>query len=201
MEEPRWTLDELTERVGAALAVDYPGQPSGRVRDLPDRRAIRWYTTIGLVDRPVAHRGRTALYGPRHLLQLVAVKRLQARGLPLVAIQQELAGATDAQLARVARLPAGAPAPAAAGDGGTPSSRVPAGPAAPVAARRVAAGPAGAVTSLRGVRLGGGTTLLLEPGRELDAADVQAILDAAGPLVATLRARGLDGAGARREHP
>jgi DNA-binding transcriptional MerR regulator len=237
MEEPRWTLDELAGRVGAALAVDYPGQPSGRVRDLPDRRAIRWYTTIGLVDRPVAHRGRTALYGPRHLLQLVAVKRLQARGLPLVAIQQELAGATDAQLARVARLP-GAPGPsavtAAAADGGTPSSRVPARPAAPVAARRAAAGPArraafwreppsagsvapagpgaagaiadpagpaGAVTSLRGVRLGGGATLLLEPGRELDAADVQAILDAAGPLVATLRARGLDGAGARREHP
>ena len=238
MEEPRWTLDELTERVGAALAVDYPGQPSGRVRDLPDRRAIRWYTTIGLVDRPVAHRGRTALYGPRHLLQLAAVKRLQARGLPLVAIQQELAGATDAQLARVARLPAATPGPSAAtaADGGTPSSLVPARPAAPVAARRVAAGPArraafwreppsagsvapagpgaagapadpagpaaaGAVTSLRGVRLGGGATLLLEPGRELAAADVKAILDAAGPLVATLRARGLDGAGARREHP
>ena len=238
MEEPRWNLDELAGRVGAALAVDYPGQPSGRVRDLPDRRAIRWYTTIGLVDRPVAHRGRTALYGPRHLLQLVAVKRLQARGLPLVAIQQELAGATDAQLARVARLPAATPAPSAApsaaADGGTPSSQVPARPAAPVATRRAAAGPArraafwreppsagsvapagpgaagaiadpagpaGAVTSLRGVRLGGGATLLLEPGRELDAADVQAILDAAGPLVATLRARGLDGAGARREHP
>jgi hypothetical protein len=238
MEEPRWTLDELAGRVGAALAVDYPGQPSGRVRDLPDRRAIRWYTTIGLVDRPVAHRGRTALYGPRHLLQLVAVKRLQARGLPLVAIQQELAGATDAQLARVARLPAATPGPSAAtaADGGTPSSLVPARPAAPVAARRVAAGPArraafwreppsagsvapagpgaagtpadpagpaaaGAVTSLRGVRLGGGATLLLEPGRELAAADVKAILDAAGPLVATLRARGLDGAGARREHP
>jgi DNA-binding transcriptional MerR regulator len=106
MEEPRWTLDELAERVDTALAVDYHGQPSGRVRAVPDRRAIRWYTTIGLIDRPVAHRGRTALYGPRHLLQLVAVKRLQASGLPLVSIQQELAGATDTQLARVARLPA-----------------------------------------------------------------------------------------------
>src|SRR5919107_1546616 len=114
MEEPRWTLDELAERVDAALAVDYAGQPSGRVRDVPDRRAIRWYTTIGLVDRPLAHRGRTALYGPRHLLQLVAVKRLQAGGLPLVAIQQELAGATDAQLARVARLPAASEPPLAA---------------------------------------------------------------------------------------
>jgi DNA-binding transcriptional MerR regulator len=237
MEEPRWTLDELAGRVGAALSVDYPGQPSGRVRDLPDRRAIRWYTTIGLVDRPVAHRGRTALYGPRHLLQLVAVKRLQARGLPLVAIQQELAGATDAQLARVASLPGATPVPAAAAalDGGSPSRRAPAGPAAP-ATRRAAAGPArraafwreppsaglaaaggtgaagatadpagvtdaGAVASLRGVRLGGGATLLLEPGRELDAADVQAVLDAAGPLVAALRARGLDGAETRREHP
>src|SRR5919199_3648174 len=105
MEEQRWTLDELAERVDAALAVDYPGQPSGRVRDVPDRRAIRWYTTIGLIDRPLAPRGRTALYTPRHLLQLVAVKRLQARGMPLVAIQQQLAGATDSQLERVARPP------------------------------------------------------------------------------------------------
>ena len=124
-----------------ALAVDYHGQPSGRVRAVPDRRAIRWYTTIGLIDRPVAHRGRTALYGPRHLLQLVAVKRLQAKGLPLVAIQQELAGATDSQLARVARLPVGArptvpsgPVPAVAvPDGGDP-------PAGRVPDRREAAG-------------------------------------------------------------
>ncbi len=113
MDEPRWTLDELAERVDVALAVDYAGPPSARVRAVPDRRAIRWYTTIGLIDRPVAHRGRTALYGPRHLLQLVAVKRLQARGLPLVAIQQELAGATDTQLARVARLPGGPARPSA----------------------------------------------------------------------------------------
>src|SRR5215212_5888763 len=127
MHEPRWTLDALAERPDTALPVDYSGPPSGRVRAVPDRRAIRWYTTIGLVDRPVAHRGRTALYGPRHLLQLVAVKRLQARGLPLVAIQQELAGATDTELGRVARLPAAvgvvplmgpeAPAPSNVGTG------------------------------------------------------------------------------------
>jgi hypothetical protein len=112
MTEANWTLDELTERVGAALSVGYDGQPSGRVRDLPDQRAIRWYTTIGLVDRPAAMRGRTAMYGSRHLLQLVAIKRLQARGRSLVAIQAELAGATDTQLARVAQL---AEAPVARG--------------------------------------------------------------------------------------
>ena len=249
MQEPRWTLDELAERVDLALAVDYHGQPSGRVRAVPDRRAIRWYTTIGLIDRPVAHRGRTALYGPRHLLQLVAVKRLQARGLPLVAIQQELAGATDSQLARVARLPLDArptvlpgPVPAVVvpdgGDpptgrvadrraaAGTPRSAAPAQP--PAVAPRVAGGTArrasfwrdrpvaaftapaaeaatdaaeateapeisGAPATLQGVRLGAGATLLLEPGRELAAADLDAILAAAGPLLAVLRDRGLDG--------
>jgi hypothetical protein len=101
----RWTLDQLAERVGAALSVDYDGQASGRVREVPDQRAIRYYTTIGLVDRPAAMRGRTALYARRHLLQLVAIKRLQARGLSLAGIQRELAGATDAQLERVARVP------------------------------------------------------------------------------------------------
>jgi hypothetical protein len=242
MQEPRWTLDELAERVDLALAVDYQGQPSGRVRAVPDRRAIRWYTTIGLIDRPVAHRGRTALYGPRHLLQLVAVKRLQAKGLPLVAIQQELAGATDSQLARVARLPSDArptvpsgPVPAVAvpdggdpptgrvpgrrGSAGTPRSAAPAQPPAvapgvadvtarrasfwrdrPVAAATGPARPTGlgrrGPATLRGVRLGAGATLLLEPGRELAAADLDAILAAAGPLLAVLRDRGLDG-GAR----
>jgi MerR HTH family regulatory protein len=101
----RWTLDQLAERVGAALSVDYDGQASGRIREVPDQRAIRYYTTIGLVDRPAAMRGRTALYARRHLLQLVAIKRLQARGLSLARIQRELAGATDAQLERVARVP------------------------------------------------------------------------------------------------
>jgi DNA-binding transcriptional MerR regulator len=245
MEEPRWTLDELAERVDAALAVDYHGQPSGRVRAVPDRRAIRWYTTIGLIDRPVAHRGRTALYGPRHLLQLVAVKRLQAKGLPLVAIQQELAGATDTRLARVARIPVGLRPPAraepasvaAAPDGDDRSGRVstepdPLAPAAPTtahpqavaarvtgaAARRAgfwrerpaafsaaapeavqpdATGPAApaspGVATLQGVRLGDGATLLLEPVRDLDAADLDAIRDAARPLLAALRDRGLGG--------
>jgi DNA-binding transcriptional MerR regulator len=105
MNKALWTLDELAERVDAALSVGYDGQASGRVREVPDQRAIRYYTTLGLVDRPVARRGSTALYGPRHLLQLVAIKKLQARGLPLARIQVELAGATDQQLERIARVP------------------------------------------------------------------------------------------------
>jgi DNA-binding transcriptional MerR regulator len=100
-----WTMDELVERVRRALAAEYPGAPNGRVRDVPDRRAIRWYTTTGMVDRPLGMRGRTALYGPRHLLQIVAVKRRQAQGRSLAEIQAELAGTGDDELRALARVP------------------------------------------------------------------------------------------------
>lgn len=101
-----WTLDELTGLVETALSVDYDGAATARVRDVPDQRAIRWYVTRGLVDRPAGSRGRVALYGRRHLLQLVAIKRRQADGRSLSDIQAELTGATDQALATVARLPA-----------------------------------------------------------------------------------------------
>lgn len=105
MDTTDWTLDELAQRVGEALAADAVRAPNGRVRERPDGRAIRWYATIGLVDRPFTGQGRSARYGPRHLLQLVAVKRLQALGRSLAEIQAELAGATDATLSRIAELP------------------------------------------------------------------------------------------------
>jgi len=98
-------MDELVERVREALAAEYPGAPNGRVRDVPDRRVIRWYTTIGLVDRPLGMRGRTALYGPRHLQQLVAIKRAQADGQSLAQIQADFAWLTPAQLTDASRVP------------------------------------------------------------------------------------------------
>jgi hypothetical protein len=51
-------------------------------------------------------RGRKAFYGRRHLVQLVAVKRLQSRGMSLAEVQQALAGIDDRALAELASLPA-----------------------------------------------------------------------------------------------
>lgn len=96
MDEPGWTLDELARRADRALAVEDVRAPNGR--------AIRWYAMKGLVDRPSIGPGHAARYGERHLLQLVAVKRLQARGMTLAEIQRELAGATEETLRRVADL-------------------------------------------------------------------------------------------------
>ncbi|MBN6057047.1 MerR family transcriptional regulator [Nonomuraea sp. RK-328] len=95
--EETWTIGELAERAAGLLRAGGPNG-NGRVREVPGERLIRWYTTIGLVDPPLSRRGRIARYGRRHLLQLVAVKRLQAAGLSIADIQVALAGATDAML-------------------------------------------------------------------------------------------------------
>lgn len=48
-------------------------------------RTVRLYATQGLIDRP-AREGRHAVYGRRHLLQLVLIRALARRGLSLSAI-------------------------------------------------------------------------------------------------------------------
>jgi DNA-binding transcriptional MerR regulator len=98
------TIAELADVLGQALGADYNGVRNGRVRHLPDARTIRWYQTLGVVDRPTVFRGRTALYARRHVLQLAAIKKLQAAGIPLSDIQRGLAGRTDAELARAAGI-------------------------------------------------------------------------------------------------
>jgi len=97
------TLPQLAQ--AAARVVSGVDQASGRVREVPDVRTIRYYTTLGLLDRAAEMRGRTALYGERHLFQLVAIKRLQAEGLTLENIQQRLLGITADALGALARVP------------------------------------------------------------------------------------------------
>ncbi|HMP17533.1 MAG TPA: helix-turn-helix domain-containing protein, partial [Gemmatales bacterium] len=93
-----WTLAELTAEVALHLSQEGTRQTSGRVNDVPDQRTIRYYPTKGLLSPPVTFRGRTALYSHIHLYQLLAIKRLQAKGLPLVEVQQRLLGAEEHQL-------------------------------------------------------------------------------------------------------
>jgi hypothetical protein len=199
--EPLWTLDELGAQVALALSVDYEGSASGRVRDIPDPRTIRYYTTLGLVDRPAEMRGRTALYRQRHLMQLVAIKRLQARGLTLVQIQEKLLGITAAALARLAKLPGDvelgeSALPPAASETETAEAfwkRTPAEPASPA--------PAAAPVSLKGIQLDENAALLLAAARTVEPDDIEAIRAAALPLLKLLRTRRLLTSAEEREQP
>jgi DNA-binding transcriptional MerR regulator len=293
-----WTIGELAEHAARALRAGAPAPVNGRVRDVPGARLIRWYMTIGLVDPPLTRRGRIAQYGRRHLLQLVAIKRLQAAGHSIAQIQAALTGATNRMLEAAALLtdaplpggssagtfladgpPTGSPraddpptgsfegsSPATSGDlpvgplaggplagdpaandaeaadaqgngllaalaadapgldgvaegaaargrfwaerpsggGGGEAARPVAGPGAETHAGSVGgsgAKPSGGPDAepvggsragvIAGVRLGKGVRLVLDTGRTPSAEDVQAVLAAAGPLLAVLKERKL----------
>jgi DNA-binding transcriptional MerR regulator len=198
MNDELWTIEQLPDQVAALLAHNYEGQSNGRVRELPNGRTIRWYTTIGLVDRPAAMRGRTALYGRRHLLQLAAVKKLQSAGRTLAEIQEMLLGATDRRLAELADLPPldinfrpvpvtvskdfwrrtahGRSTAAAQTDGDGVEAR-----AADTVAKAV-----------HGIRIGDSVTVLLDSAtRAPDADELAAIESAAAPLLELLGRLGL----------
>jgi DNA-binding transcriptional MerR regulator len=193
VEGSTWTIAELTELAAEALAAagpaltgpdGAPARANGRVRDIPTERLIRWYATVGLVDPPLSRQGRVAQYGPRHLLQLVAVKRRQAEGRSLARIQAELAGATDETLAAIAAIPR--PQLAPAGTAPSPARFWARRPDQPPPA---AASPAGLI---HGVRLAPGVTLMLEDaGHEPSPAELAEIVDAARPLLRELASRGL----------
>ncbi len=204
--EDTWTIGELAARAAEALAADQPRQSSGRVREMPNDRLIRWYSTVGLVDPPLSRTGRIARYGRRHLLQLVAVKRRQSEGGSLSDIQAELLGATNAYLESVARLPVPAAASAAAALA-APSAQsahdekfwlrrparmtAEAGNGQPQAANAPA--PVPAPDLVHGVRLAPGVLLVLDPDHiaalRLDAAELR---QAAEPLLQALAAARID---------
>src|SRR3954465_12895061 len=95
-----WTLSELVAEVAARIAA-LPAPRNGQVRAVPDDRTIRYYVTLGLLDRPSAMRGRTALYGPRHAAQAIAIKRPHTMGRSLAEIQALWPTLDDPTLARM----------------------------------------------------------------------------------------------------
>lgn len=92
-------LEELSAEVGRLLEEKglLAAQADGRVAAAPDGRTVRYYGTLGLVDRPTIVE-REARYGRRHVLQLVAIKALQAQGLPLSEVQARLYGRSNSEL-------------------------------------------------------------------------------------------------------
>lgn len=68
-----------------------------RVSAAPDGRTVRYYTSLGLLDRPQIE-GRQARYSARHLVQLLAVKALQSQDLALADIQKRLYGRSEPEL-------------------------------------------------------------------------------------------------------
>jgi DNA-binding transcriptional MerR regulator len=98
------TLPEFAEAAARAVAASGAAPDNRQAKAVPATRMIRYYTARGLLPRP-GRRGRALVYARQHLLQLVAIKRLQGEGLSLDQIAERLAGLSDSDLGALAAVP------------------------------------------------------------------------------------------------
>jgi DNA-binding transcriptional MerR regulator len=208
-----WRIGELRNRAADALATGYEASDNGQVSAVPDARSIRYYGTLGLVDKPAEMRGRTAYYGRRHLLQLVSIKRLQARGLKLAEVQSELRGLSNGALEALAAVPeySGPARPAQAPS--APSARRESFWNAPVLATLAPASAAASqaeptttplaatlrVQSQLRIELAPGVHVVVDTDKQPGQAERKLLGDAAQGLLDALRACGLHQPQNRRE--
>jgi DNA-binding transcriptional MerR regulator len=194
-----WTLAELVAEAASWIAT-LPPPKNGQVRAVPDERTVRYYAAQGLLDRPSAMRGRTAIYGKRHLAQVIAIKRLQSAGHSLADIAAMWPTLDDLTLGRLTgvTLPA-RPSPrhdfwkkAPAGSVEAARAHILSDLPKPAAPSRVEAHPPVAPVEVR-IELAAGAvvTIALPEGASLTSADVHALRVAAAPFVAELAKRGL----------
>jgi len=93
-----FSIEQLAEQVNAWCAEHGVSPVSGQAGENVSERNIRYYRTLGLVDAPAG-----GGYGEKHLLQLVAIRLLQAQGLPLRRIRELLFGRSVEELREVRR--------------------------------------------------------------------------------------------------
>ena len=198
-ETAAFPIDALVRLVADALAHAGVEQTNGQVSAAPTERTLRYYRTRGLLDPPVGHRGRTALYARHHVLQVLAIKRLQAAEVPLHEIQQRLVGRSDAELADIAGIdPSAIEEPTAVPGRGPQSAGRPAAPPgsglfwaerpATLAAREGAPPDS---PRIAGLQLPAGVRLTFPSTRDLTDADRTALAAAMADVVACLRERRL----------
>jgi DNA-binding transcriptional MerR regulator len=83
------------ERLLSQLALE---QERGTVTNVPDERTIRYYLAEGLIQPPEEKQGTASVFGYMNLLQLLAVKKLQAEHLPIRKIRELVARKSEREL-------------------------------------------------------------------------------------------------------
>jgi DNA-binding transcriptional MerR regulator len=89
---------EFADQAARLVGQFVPRQERGSVTEVPDERMVRYYTAEGLLSAPEGRQGASAIYGYTHLLQLLAVKRLQAEHLPIKKIREMVEGKSAVEL-------------------------------------------------------------------------------------------------------
>jgi DNA-binding transcriptional MerR regulator len=101
MNNGNYSISELAARVNAWCCQHRVEPLHARVGSEVTVRNIRYYQSLALVDRPSGPHGLG--FSEKHRLQLIAIRLLQAKGLPLDKIQSLLYGRSEEELAEVER--------------------------------------------------------------------------------------------------
>ena len=94
-----WNARGLASHVSGLVDSVGVRPTNASARAAPSARAIRYYVSNGLLDRPDGT-GTSATYGYRHFLQLLSVKIRQREGANLETIKRELSELTGDALER-----------------------------------------------------------------------------------------------------
>ena len=92
---------ELAGEAARILTESGLAQERGTVSEVPDERTIRYYLAEGLVPPAEDKQGTASVFGYRHLLQLLVVKKLQSEHLPIRKIRDLVDGRTERELERL----------------------------------------------------------------------------------------------------
>jgi DNA-binding transcriptional MerR regulator len=92
---------ELAVEAARILTESGLAQERGTVSEVPDERTIRYYLTEGLLPPAEDKQGTASVFGYRHLLQLLVVKKLQSEHLPIRKIRDLVDGRTERELERL----------------------------------------------------------------------------------------------------
>jgi DNA-binding transcriptional MerR regulator len=95
-----FSAEQLAETVNDWCEEHQVIPANGQAGERMSVRNVRYYRSLGLLDAPS---GGGQGFGEKHRLQLVAIRLLQAQGLPLNRIQPLLFGRSLADLERIAR--------------------------------------------------------------------------------------------------
>jgi len=95
----RLSLADLADQVNGWCEQHRIVPANGQAGESLNERNLRYYRSLGLIDPPVAGGGQG--YGEKHRLQLIAIRLLQAQGLPLNRIRDLLFGRELAELRQI----------------------------------------------------------------------------------------------------
>lgn len=96
-----FSVEKLAEKVNEWCEQHAVRPANGQAGERITARNVRYYRALGLLDAPVLGGGQG--FGEKHRLQLVAIRLLQAQGMPLSRIQQLLFGRSLEALKRIER--------------------------------------------------------------------------------------------------